>query len=82
MIDRGAKHLAFMARSGAQNPTAADLVYSMEARGIEATVLKGDVARKDDVEAAIQTITQHRRLRGVVNAAMVLNVRTRARLAH
>lgn len=75
MIDRGARHLAFMARSGSQRPAAAHLISSIQAREVEVTVLRGDVADKDDVEAVIRTITQCRKLRGVVNAAMVLNVR-------
>ena len=74
MVDRGAKHLAFMARSGAERPAAARLIADIEARQIEVTVIKGDVAQKEEVEATIRRITQHRQLRGVVNAAMVLHV--------
>lgn len=74
MVDHGAKHLAFMARSGAERPAATHLVSTIEARGVEVTILRGDVANSNDVKTAIQTITQHRRLSGVVNAAMVLNV--------
>ncbi|KAL8934982.1 MAG: hypothetical protein Q9216_005641, partial [Gyalolechia sp. 2 TL-2023] len=73
MVDRGVKNLAFMARSGADRPAAAHLVSTIEARGVEVTVLRGDVADSKDVKTAIQTITKHHQLRGVVNAAMVLN---------
>ncbi|KAL8979778.1 MAG: hypothetical protein Q9205_004974 [Flavoplaca limonia] len=74
MIDHGAKHLAFMARSGSESPSAANFVSSIETRGIEVTVLKCDVAIKEDVETAIRSVSRDRKLRGVVNAAMVLNV--------
>ncbi|KAL8997504.1 MAG: hypothetical protein Q9188_006307, partial [Gyalolechia gomerana] len=63
-----------MARSGAERPAATHLVSTIEARGVEVTILRGDVANSNDVKTAIQKITQHRRLSGVVNAAMVLNV--------
>ncbi|KAL8829841.1 MAG: hypothetical protein Q9170_005997 [Blastenia crenularia] len=65
--------IAFMARSGADRPAAENLVCAIETRGAEVTVLRGDVAQSSDVENAIRTITQQRQLRGVVNAAMVLN---------
>ena len=74
MIDRGARHLAFMSRSGSDSTAAAELVSSIQAQGVEVTVWRGDVARKDDVEACVQNITQQHKLRGIVNAAMVLNV--------
>lgn len=74
MVDRGAKHLAFMARSGSERPAAARLIADLEARKIEVIVIKGDVAQRGDVQEAIRRITQHRQLRGVVNAAMVLHV--------
>lgn len=66
-----------MARSGSERPAAAELISNIRAREIEVTVLRGDVADKDDVDACVQTITQHRELRGVVNAAMVLHVSQR-----
>lgn len=74
MIDHGAKHIAFMARSGSESPAAASLVSTIETRGVEVTVLKCDVAIKEDVETAIRSVSRDRKLRGVVNAAMVLNV--------
>ncbi|KAL9595415.1 MAG: hypothetical protein Q9219_006458 [cf. Caloplaca sp. 3 TL-2023] len=73
MVDCGARHLAFMTRSGCKQPAAARLVSETKARGVEVMVLKGDVASSVDVESAVRAITQHRQLRGVVNAAMVLN---------
>lgn len=79
MVDRGARHLAFMTRSGTKRPAAASLVSAIEARGAEVTVLRGDVAHGREVETAVRTITQHRQLRGVVNAAMVLNVSEKIR---
>ncbi|KAL8720399.1 MAG: hypothetical protein Q9181_007916 [Wetmoreana brouardii] len=75
MIDRGARYLAFMARSRAERPAAAHLISSIQARGVEVTVLRDDVAERNAVEAAIETISQQRQIRGVVNAAMDLHVK-------
>lgn len=75
MIERGAKHFAFLSRSGTENPKAADLIASIEARQVTATVVRGDVTVKEDVEMAIEKLDKRYPIRGVVQAAMVLNVR-------
>lgn len=77
MIQRGAKHIAFMSRSGASKPLAASLVSRVEAQGVEVTILKSDVACRRDVEAIMEKIDRRYPIRGIVNAAMVLDVSTR-----
>lgn len=72
MIERGAKHLAFMSRSGTNNPEAAALVSSLKSKGANITVLRADAASKTQVEAAIQELNPKFPIRGVVNAAVVL----------
>ena len=86
MVERGAKHLVFMSRSGADSPSAAALVAGLEQFGIEATILRCDVTSKVDVEAAVNGLDRRYPIRGVLNAAMVLDVRRiiliMIRLAH
>ena len=74
MIERGAKHLAFMSRSGADSRSAAALIESIEARGVTATVIRGDVTAIADVKAAVKEAGTVHPVRGVVHAAMVLEV--------
>lgn len=74
MIERGVKHLAFMSRSGADSPSAAALIATIEDRGVTTTILRGDVTSQSDVEAAICNIDTAFPIRGVVHAAMVLDV--------
>lgn len=77
MIERGAKHLAFLSRSGADSPLAAELVTSLRRSGAHIQVLRADVTSKVEVEAAFATIDPRFPIRGVVNAAVVLRVRHR-----
>ena len=73
MISRGAKHLAFMARSGASSKSAASLITSIEAQGVDVKIIQSDVAIKADVENAARQIDPRYPVRGVLNAAMVLD---------
>ncbi|KAJ9635854.1 hypothetical protein H2199_008207 [Coniosporium tulheliwenetii] len=70
MVRRGAKNLAFLSRSGTDRPEAKVTVDWLEARGIRATVYRGDVSSYADVERCIQSIGTE--LAGVFQAAMVL----------
>lgn len=75
MIERGAKHFTFLSRSGIDNPKAANLIASIEAQGVIATVIRGDVTVKEDVQMCIERLDKKYPIRGVVQAAMVLDVR-------
>ncbi|PVH98499.1 KR-domain-containing protein, partial [Periconia macrospinosa] len=72
MVSRGARRFAFMSRSGADKGDAADLVRGLESTGIACQIIKGDVASKEDVDAALASIPSENPVRGVVHAAMVL----------
>lgn len=71
MIERGARHLAFLSRSGTDNPIAADLVTSIEKQGVKAYVLRADAGNKAQVEEALTRLDPEYPVRGVVNAAVV-----------
>ncbi|MCJ1309500.1 hypothetical protein MMC25_003160 [Agyrium rufum] len=72
MIEHGARHLAFMGRSGADSPSAASLIASIKAQNVNVTILQADVTVKANLEAAVKQIDNRYPIRGVVNAAMVL----------
>lgn len=77
MMSRGAKHFAFISRSGADKAEAAQLIKSINAAGAVTEVFRGDASNQSDVSHALGSITSSgRRIRGVVHAAMVLQVRT------
>ncbi|KAJ5084495.1 hypothetical protein NUU61_009074 [Penicillium alfredii] len=75
MVERGARHFAFISRSGADKPEAAQLISSLREVGAHPQVFRGDVSNVSDVNSVIQSVTSGlngRRIRGVVHAAMVL----------
>jgi len=72
MVDRGAKHLTFLSRSGNDNPSALVLVESLKRRGVNATALRADVTSKSHLQEAVASVDPRYPIRGVVNAAMVL----------
>ena len=74
MIANGARHFAFLSRSGTESSQAAILVRNMEQAGADVRVIKGDVTMKVDVEKALRSIPAGFPLAGVVHAAMVLRV--------
>jgi NADPH:quinone reductase-like Zn-dependent oxidoreductase len=74
MVQRGARRFAFLSRSGTDKADAADLVRALEGMGVTCQVIRGDVANKENVQAAIQSIPASHPVRGVVHAAMVLRV--------
>ncbi|KAL2758025.1 hypothetical protein ACRALDRAFT_1068472 [Sodiomyces alcalophilus JCM 7366] len=70
MVRKGATKLAFLSRSGADKPEAKMTVEWLTSRGVEATVYRGDVSKRPDVQACIDGIGSS--LGGIFQAAMVL----------
>ncbi|MDI3284904.1 type I polyketide synthase [Polyangium sp. 15x6] len=76
MVEQGARHVALMGRSVPKD-AAMDAIRRMEAAGAEVRVLRGDVSRRADLDAALAEIQRTMPpLRGVVHAAAVLDDRT------
>jgi acyl carrier protein len=72
LVERGARHLALMERSGRSATHAA--LAEMEAAGAKVVVLRGDVTREADVERVLAEIASTLPpLRGVIHAAGVLD---------
>ncbi|KAF2811308.1 putative polyketide synthase [Mytilinidion resinicola] len=72
MLERGAKRFAFLSRSGADKPEAAELVSSIEKRGAHVEVFRADASSPAGVARALSSISAEHPVRGVVHAAMVL----------
>ncbi|KAM7189490.1 hypothetical protein V8F20_010118 [Naviculisporaceae sp. PSN 640] len=72
MLQRGARHFAFLSRSADDAKEASLLVQDLRDSGAVVHVIRGDVAIQEDVERAIETVPADRPIRGVINAAMVL----------
>lgn len=79
MMEHGAKHFAFISRSGASKPEAARVIESIEkCPGTSTRVYRADAADELAVQCIIYSLQAERSIRGVVHAAMVLQVRQKA----
>jgi acyl transferase domain-containing protein/acyl carrier protein len=74
LVERGARHLVLLGRSGAASTEAQQAVRDLEQAGARVLVARADVAQADQLQ---QTLDDARRrlppLRGVFHAAMVLD---------
>lgn len=73
MLDHGAKRFAFVSRSGDDKPEATRLIKNITEAGAVTEVFRADASSIADMKGVVSSITKHRRIRGVVHAAMVLN---------
>ena len=75
MMERGAKHFAFISRSGADKPEAARIVAGIEKfKETSAKVYRADASDEEAVRRIVLSLQEERPIRGVVHAAMVLRV--------
>ena len=73
MVDRGAKSVILLSRSGAQKPEAIQVIDEMVAEGAKVTVFACDVTDRSRLEAVIEECTKTLPpIRGVIQAAMNL----------
>ncbi|TGJ82413.1 hypothetical protein E0Z10_g6352 [Xylaria hypoxylon] len=70
MVDRGARNLTFLGRSGADKKEAAAMIDSLRARGCVVHVVRGDVSSKEDVAKAVTAAGVP--VYGMVQGAMAL----------
>jgi hypothetical protein len=74
MMARGARHFVFLGRSGLDKPSAQQLVSRLEKAGGTVDVVRGDVCKAVDVNAAVSAcLATGRYIGGVVQAAMGLH---------
>lgn len=73
MLKQGARHFAFLGRSGAATSSAKALVAQLERSGAEVLVVRGDVTEPSDVQAFVQaSLATGKPIGGVVQAALGL----------
>ncbi|KAF6801113.1 Polyketide synthase-nonribosomal peptide synthetase 3 [Colletotrichum musicola] len=83
MVARGARHFVFLGRSGCDKPVARQLVDRLLAAGAKVDVVRGDVVRLADVEAAVKACRNTGLpIGGVVQAAMGLHEALFSRMPH
>lgn len=77
MAAKGAKHIVLLSRSGSVTGPVKTLVDDLGPLGINVVVRSCDVAKKEDVDALLNTrLTGLPPIRGVIHGAMTLRVRT------
>lgn len=74
MIERGAKNLVFLGRSSESKPDIASFCKRARENGVNVVTIQGDVSKMEDVERAVAQALSMGPLKGVVHAAMVLQV--------
>ncbi|KAL2813982.1 hypothetical protein BJX63DRAFT_393264 [Aspergillus granulosus] len=79
LVRRGAQELVFFSRSGMDRPEAQSTVALLRRRGVQVSVVQGDVASYSDVERCIKALP---RLAGIFHAAMVLRDGPLATMTH
>ncbi|TGJ86695.1 hypothetical protein E0Z10_g2067 [Xylaria hypoxylon] len=73
MVERGAKYIICLSRSGAKSPEACSLVQDLAAGGILVNPVRCDIGVKEQVVEAIQKAENGRPIKGIVHAAMSLH---------
>ncbi|KAL9597885.1 MAG: hypothetical protein Q9219_004838 [cf. Caloplaca sp. 3 TL-2023] len=69
-MERGCRSFAFISRSGADKPEAAQVVDSLNDSGASVRVFRADACKERDVMAVVTEISATKQIRGVVHAAM------------
>lgn len=72
MVDRGARNLTYLSRSGDATTEIRDFISEIQKRNVIAHVVKGDVANLEDVKRAVAC--SGKLVKGVVQAALTLQV--------
>lgn len=74
MVDRGARHLIFLCRSGAEKMESTPFLQGLTSRGAVPEVIKCDITKHDTLLAAIERVKRKLPIKGVIHAAMVEGV--------
>ena len=75
MMERGCRSFAFISRSGAEKPQAGQVVETLVNAGASVRVFKADATNETEVANILAELSASQTIRGVVHAAMVLQVR-------
>jgi hypothetical protein len=74
MVERGARHLVFLSRSGTDKPEAVSIVEELVRTGAKPEVIRCDVTNQEAVFSAVEKLSEAREVKGVIHAAMVEGV--------
>ncbi|KAI0554405.1 hypothetical protein F4679DRAFT_570392 [Xylaria curta] len=73
MMEHGARHFAFISRSGASKPEAARVIKNIQkCPGTSTRVFRADAADEIAMQCILYSLQAERPIRGVIHAAMVL----------
>ena len=75
LVEKGAKHLVFFARSAGNLPKDDSYFLELEAQGCTVQAISGDVTKFEDMQSMIQSIGMP--VGGVLQASMVFKVSLR-----
>ena len=75
MMERGCRNFAFISRSGADKPQAGQVIETLVQGGASVRVFRADASNQEEVAEIIAELSTSQTIRGVVHAAMVLQVR-------
>lgn len=75
MFERGCRDFAFMSRSGIAKKEAAEVVGRLKEAGASVQVFCADASDERAVADVVATVSSKKPIRGVIHAAMVLQVR-------
>jgi NAD(P)-dependent dehydrogenase (short-subunit alcohol dehydrogenase family) len=76
MVERGARCLMFLSRTGATSQEASSIIRELHSIGAEPEVVQCNVTDSESLSGAISRIPKTRQLKGIVHAAMVAGVST------
>ena len=75
MLEHGCRNFVFLSRSGDDKPEAAEVVFHLREASASVEVFRTDASDEKAVADVVSTVSSTTRIRGVVHAAMVLQVR-------
>ncbi|XPT04817.1 hypothetical protein M3J09_013889 [Ascochyta lentis] len=82
MIERGAKNVALLGRSGASNPNVVKLLKRYEGTDVCIRAFACNVSSRSDLVRAVEALADLPKVRGVVHGALELRVRQHHALDH
>lgn len=74
MVERGARHLLVLSRSGASSPESKSFIGRLAAKGVEIRPVICDVANNEAVSSIITSANATRAIKGIVHAAVSYEV--------
>jgi hypothetical protein len=74
MVEKQARHLVFLSRSGEDRPETREMMKELTALGAEPEIIRCDATNLEAVKSAVEQVSNCLPVKGVINAAMVAGV--------